>query len=88
MSSVAAKFRRKADEIHTSLVEAAGILFAARGLMGMALRVERAKRMLQQREPIAEIAVASGFSHQEHLTNVFRRFTGVTPGAYRRVAAA
>lgn len=54
----------------------------------MTLRVERAKRMLQQREPIAEIAVACGFSHQEHLTNVFRRFTSVTPGAYRREAAA
>lgn len=54
----------------------------------MTLRVERAKRMLQQREPIAEIAVACGFSHQEHLTNVFRRFTSVTPGAYRRDAAA
>jgi AraC family transcriptional regulator len=54
----------------------------------MTLRVERAKRMLQHREPIAEIAVACGFSHQEHLTNVFRRFTSVTPGAYRREAAA
>jgi AraC family transcriptional regulator len=52
------------------------------------LRVERAKRMLQQRERIAEIAVACGFSHQEHLTNVFRRFTSVTPGAYRRDVAA
>jgi AraC family transcriptional regulator len=54
----------------------------------MTLRVERAKRMLQQRERIAEIAVACGFSHQEHLTNVFRRFTSVTPGAYRRDVAA
>jgi AraC family transcriptional regulator len=54
----------------------------------MALRVERAKRMLQQREPIAEIAIACGFAHQEHLTNVFRRFTSVTPGAYRRDIAA
>jgi AraC family transcriptional regulator len=54
----------------------------------MTVRVERAKRMLQQREPIAEVAVACGFSHQEHLTNVFRRFTSVTPGAYRREAAA
>lgn len=54
----------------------------------MTLRIEHAKRMLQHREPIAEIAVACGFSHQEHLTNVFRRFTSVTPGAYRREAAA
>jgi len=54
----------------------------------MALRVEQAKRMLQQGEPLAQIAFACGFAHQEHLTNVFRRFTGVTPGAYRRDIAA
>jgi AraC family transcriptional regulator len=25
-----------------------------------------------------------GFSHQEHLSRMFRRFTGVAPGRYRR----
>jgi AraC family transcriptional regulator len=42
--------------------------------------------MLMQHEPIAEIALACGFSHQEHLTRIFRRMTGVTPGSYRRSA--
>ncbi|MES1202714.1 MAG: AraC family transcriptional regulator [Pseudomonadota bacterium] len=51
-------------------------------LMGM--RVERAKRMLQCKMPIAEIAIDCGFAHQEHLTRVFRRFTGATPAKYRR----
>jgi AraC family transcriptional regulator len=50
----------------------------------MQMRVERAKRMLLQREPIAEIALACGFAHQEHLTRIFRRLTGVTPARYRR----
>jgi len=50
----------------------------------MHMRVERAKRMLLQREAIAEIALICGFSHQEHLTRVFRRFAGVTPARFRR----
>jgi AraC family transcriptional regulator len=52
----------------------------------MAMRVERAKRLLMKREPIAEIALACGFTHQEHLTRIFRRLTGVTPASYRRAA--
>ena len=47
-------------------------------------RVERAKRLLRTASPIVEVALDCGFSHQEHLTNVFRRFTGQTPAAYRR----
>jgi AraC family transcriptional regulator len=47
-------------------------------------RVERAKRLLRGSLPIVEVALDCGFSHQEHLTNVFRRFTGQTPAAYRR----
>jgi AraC family transcriptional regulator len=46
-------------------------------------RVERARSMLLKPIPIAEIAVACGFTHQEHLTRVFRRVTGVTPGRFR-----
>jgi AraC family transcriptional regulator len=52
----------------------------------ISMRVERAKRLLLQREPIAEIALDCGFSHQEHLTRVFRRMTGVTPASFRRAA--
>ena len=52
----------------------------------MSMRVERAKRMLAHREPIAEIALACGFTHQEHLTRIFRRLTGLTPARFRRAA--
>jgi AraC family transcriptional regulator len=52
------------------------------------LRVERAKRMLMQRGPIAEVALACGFAHQEHLTRIFRRTTGFTPASFRRAGHA
>jgi AraC family transcriptional regulator len=48
-------------------------------------RVERAKTLLDEnKEGLADIALQCGFSHQEHMTRMFRRFTGVTPGRYRR----
>lgn len=49
------------------------------------LRIERAKALLgEEGSIIADVALQCGFSHQEHLTRMFRRFTGVTPGRYRR----
>ncbi len=50
----------------------------------LSARVETARRLLQTNLPIAEVAYRCGFSHQEHLTRIFGRFTGVTPAAYRR----
>jgi AraC family transcriptional regulator len=52
----------------------------------MKLRVERAKRLLQGALPIVEVALACGFAHQEHLTRIFRRMTGMTPASFRRAA--
>jgi AraC family transcriptional regulator len=51
-------------------------------------RVERAKRLLEStRQPIAEVAVACGFCHQEHLTRVFRARCGTTPSVYRKLSS-
>lgn len=47
-------------------------------------RVGRAKRLLAAGDiPIAAIALDCGFCHQEHLTRIFRKQCGMTPGAYR-----
>lgn len=46
-------------------------------------RIDRAKALLRSGVPIAEIAVACGFSSQSHLTRVFRASTGATPADYR-----
>jgi AraC family transcriptional regulator len=49
------------------------------------LRVEQAGRMLRTGTlPIADVAVACGFTHQEHLTRVMRAQLGRTPAALRR----
>ncbi|HET7437462.1 MAG TPA: AraC family transcriptional regulator [Thermoanaerobaculia bacterium] len=51
------------------------------------LRVDDASRSLASTDlPIAEIALASGFGNQSHLTRAFKRATGFTPAAYRRRA--
>jgi AraC family transcriptional regulator len=48
-------------------------------------RIERARRLLAgSGMPISDIALACGFSHQEHLTRMFHREVGTTPSAYRR----
>ncbi|MFH1805100.1 MAG: AraC family transcriptional regulator [Pseudomonadota bacterium] len=55
----------------------------------MKARIERAKTMLRGHEtPLAAIAAQIGFADQAHLTRVFRRITGTTPGAWRREQAA
>jgi AraC-like DNA-binding protein len=48
-------------------------------------RVERAQEMLARTDlSLAEIAYATGFSDQGHLTRHFRQTLGTTPGAFRR----
>lgn len=47
-------------------------------------RIERAREALQAtRLPISQIAFDYGFSSQNHMTTLFRRYLGVTPGALR-----
>jgi AraC family transcriptional regulator len=47
-------------------------------------RVERAKLMLSKTDlAIADIALQVGFSSQSHLTQQFKRFTGITPKQVR-----
>jgi AraC family transcriptional regulator len=47
-------------------------------------RVERVKGlMLESEDGLATIAIEAGFSDQSHMSNVFRRLTGMTPRAFR-----
>ena len=40
--------------------------------------------VLRQGEPISGVAFACGFADQSHLTRVFKRHFGLTPGAYQK----
>jgi AraC family transcriptional regulator len=47
-------------------------------------RVERAKALLEENKlPLIEVGLRSGFSHQSHFTRLFRKLTGTTPLTYR-----
>jgi len=48
------------------------------------LRIARACRQLQNsQEPLASIAVATGFADQSHFCRTFKRIIGMTPAEYR-----
>jgi AraC family transcriptional regulator len=54
----------------------------------MQRRLERAKTLIRRtNQPLADIAQQVGFSDQSHLTSIFRRETGETPGRYRAALA-
>ena len=51
----------------------------------LARRIDRAKTLLiEENTPVAELALALGFSSQSHFTQVFRRFVGTTPRRYQQ----
>ncbi len=51
----------------------------------MAYRVEQAKKLMADRtRPIADIALACGFSDQVHFSRVFKRLSGTTRKAEER----
>lgn len=55
----------------------------------MAERIKLAQDLLAKSDdPLADVALASGFGSQAHFTTVFRDFVGITPGAYRKTRRA
>ena len=50
----------------------------------MQLRIARARRLIAANVPLAEVALAVGYSEQSALQRPFKRLVGVTPGAYAR----
>jgi len=52
-------------------------------------RIERAKELLRNTDlPVVDVALASGFSSQSHLSHWFIRQVGVSPAVYRRQPTA
>jgi AraC family transcriptional regulator len=48
------------------------------------LRVKHASsQLLNPEAELSDVALAAGFSDQSHLTRIFKRVTGMTPGAFR-----
>jgi AraC family transcriptional regulator len=47
------------------------------------LRIERVKEYLKTPSKISEISAATGYSQQSHMTQQFKKMTGVTPSIYR-----
>lgn len=45
-------------------------------------RLQRARRMIEADEPLAQIAIAAGFSDQSHFNRHFKKAFGVTPGRW------
>jgi AraC-like DNA-binding protein len=45
--------------------------------------IDQSQGMLAAGQPIAEVALATGFTDQSHLTRWFTRLWGFTPGQYR-----
>jgi AraC family transcriptional regulator len=51
-------------------------------------RIDRAKTLMRRtRQPLALIAQEVGFADQSHLSAIFRRETGMTPGRFRAALA-
>lgn len=50
-------------------------------------RLQRARRMIAEGAPLAHAAMASGFSDQSHMTRLFVRAYGLSPGVYAAAMA-
>jgi AraC-like DNA-binding protein len=48
-----------------------------------AVRIRKARELLNGRVPIVEVALQLGYADQSHFTNRFKRALGITPGQYK-----
>ncbi len=49
------------------------------------IRINHAKKMLENGTGIMEAAMETGFSDQSHFTNYFHQYIGLTPGSYSSI---
>jgi AraC family transcriptional regulator len=53
------------------------------------IRIGRARQLLAGSDTnLAEVALALGYADQSHFTSAFKRYTGATPGAFRKASRA
>lgn len=52
------------------------------------IRLDKAKKFLEQGIPPVEAAAMAGFSDQSHFTNFFKEFIGLTPKQYQKIFTA
>lgn len=50
-----------------------------------AVRIDRAKKLLEQGVSSVETAISTGFADQSHFSKYFNQFIGLSPAAYRAV---
>lgn len=48
------------------------------------MRIEKIRQGLLLMQPLSDLALDLGFSHQSHLCNIFKQYMGITPTQYRR----
>lgn len=49
------------------------------------IRIEKAKKLLEQPVPLIEASSQAGFTDQSHFTRFFKDFTGLTPKQYQKI---
>ncbi|PAY04967.1 AraC family transcriptional regulator [Bradyrhizobium sp. UFLA03-84] len=81
IGAVAAGFGRSREGFSRMVRRELGVAPHAFRLLA---RLNLARQLLRAGEPIAAVAADAGFSDQSHLTRLFRRTFGTTPGVYWR----
>jgi transcriptional regulator GlxA family with amidase domain len=49
------------------------------------IRIDKAKKMLEQGVLPIDVALQTGFTDQSHFSNFFKKFIGLTPKQYRNI---
>ncbi len=49
------------------------------------IRIDRAKKLLEQGVMPVDAAIQTGFSDQSHFSNFFKRYIGLTPKQYSKI---
>ncbi|KJC58857.1 hypothetical protein UP10_21380 [Bradyrhizobium sp. LTSPM299] len=81
IGDIAARFGRSREGFSRLVTRQLGVSPHAFRILA---RLNLARQLLRDGEPIAAVAAEAGFSDQSHLTRLFRRTFGTTPGVYWR----